>query len=443
MADFVARPTESFLDLRALIDSAELQKIQDEFASATGLGAITVDALGVPVTHASHFTSLCTLLRRDPKVRARCMTCDAHGGLQAAIEKRPVVYQCHAGLVDFAVPIISGDHYLGALLAGQFLLRDGSGMPDLQDLQQELGLPESSRYVFDEVGLISIDRLHEVAAAVSDLVTRTLGLGAGGNVHMGPYLGRLEPLRLHPDGPTVAPLLAGTSKALPLRPMNHQDVHDIIDPNEISDNLLSHDLVKNLDIVNRFLERILPRWSMKIPLSRLKGLEDVLIGISNSQGLDIGREISQEILRKRARRLGEMNRYECQQYLAGIVIRLHGLVETEDGQSRSITTLLGEMAKDPTRFLCVADAADWLSLSPSHFSRKFKDATGVTFINYVTNQRLEKAKSMLEHTRMPVMRIAKALGFKPENYFSRVFKKNVGVTPAEYRKNRTESEDVA
>ena len=45
---------------------------------------------------------------------------------------------------------------------------------------------------------------------------------------------------------------------------------------------------------------------------------------------------------------------------------------------------------------------------------------------------------MLVHTTKPVSRIANQLGFRPENYFSRVFKKQVGMTPGEYRDKFTE-----
>lgn len=61
------------LDLRCLVDIAELQRIQDDFAADTGLGMITVDAMGTPVTTASKFSALCQFLRRDPDIARRCM----------------------------------------------------------------------------------------------------------------------------------------------------------------------------------------------------------------------------------------------------------------------------------------------------------------------------------------------------------------------------------
>ena len=113
------------LNIRNLIDCDRLQRIQDRFAKATGLALITVDCKGVPITAASSFTSFCATMRQDPVRQKRCFACDAHGGLQAAINGEPYVYQCHAGLVDFSVPIVLGNQYLGAILCGQVQLRDG------------------------------------------------------------------------------------------------------------------------------------------------------------------------------------------------------------------------------------------------------------------------------------------------------------------------------
>ncbi|MCC5910632.1 MAG: response regulator [Clostridiaceae bacterium] len=83
------------------------------------------------------------------------------------------------------------------------------------------------------------------------------------------------------------------------------------------------------------------------------------------------------------------------------------------------------------------DAAELLNVTPSYFSRLFKKEMGVKFINYVTNKKIEKAKAWLETTDMPVLNIALELGFREANYFSKVFRKLEGITPTEYRKKNS------
>ncbi|CAH0343909.1 helix-turn-helix domain-containing protein [Bacillus sp. CECT 9360] len=72
-------------------------------------------------------------------------------------------------------------------------------------------------------------------------------------------------------------------------------------------------------------------------------------------------------------------------------------------------------------------------LSPSYFSRLFKEETGMTFVEYVTFVRVQKAKGMLRLSSLPIEVIANNTGFANSSYFATAFKKLVGKTPTEYR----------
>ncbi|MGL5247486.1 MAG: PocR ligand-binding domain-containing protein, partial [Brooklawnia sp.] len=247
------------LDLRCLVDIAELQRIQDDFAADTGLGMITVDAMGTPVTTASKFSALCQFLRRDPDIARRCMLCDAHGGLQSAIEGRPFVYQCHVGLVDFSVSIMAGQDYLGAILCGQVLLRR-----DQEKLQRLLTMPngiarlDEFPTLFDEVNVVDLEKLQTAADAVVKLTNQALGRRSlSAPAVAGPYFGRLRPSP-HPatDHP-MAPLLAGASKPLPLIPMVPQEPPRL-DARVIALNLRRRNLARNLEALSYYLDGLLP-----------------------------------------------------------------------------------------------------------------------------------------------------------------------------------------
>lgn len=74
------------------------------------------------------------------------------------------------------------------------------------------------------------------------------------------------------------------------------------------------------------------------------------------------------------------------------------------------------------------------NISPYYFSKIFKEGTGRNFIEYLTNIRIEKAKELLNTTEYSMKEICTMCGYSDPNYFSRSFKKNVGVTPTEYKK---------
>lgn len=109
------------ITLTDLIDAGTLQKIQDAFANATGMAALTVDLDG-PVTQLSNPTEFCmTLTRGCPKGAERCNKCDLQGGDEAGRTGRPAVYYCHGGLMDFAAPILLGRRQIGSMIGGQVL----------------------------------------------------------------------------------------------------------------------------------------------------------------------------------------------------------------------------------------------------------------------------------------------------------------------------------
>ena len=78
-------------------------------------------------------------------------------------------------------------------------------------------------------------------------------------------------------------------------------------------------------------------------------------------------------------------------------------------------------------------AAAYVGMSASYFSKFFKKYMSVNFITYVTDRKIEAAKDMLINTDRPVVNIAYDLSYSETNYFSKTFKKKVGVTPTEYR----------
>jgi two-component system response regulator YesN len=78
--------------------------------------------------------------------------------------------------------------------------------------------------------------------------------------------------------------------------------------------------------------------------------------------------------------------------------------------------------------------AEQMGLSPNYFSSLFKEHTGETFMEYLVKTRLEKAKELLRSGGYKVYEVANRVGYSDPRYFSEIFKKYVGVNPAEYSK---------
>ncbi|MDF2905015.1 MAG: two-component response regulator [Herbinix sp.] len=78
----------------------------------------------------------------------------------------------------------------------------------------------------------------------------------------------------------------------------------------------------------------------------------------------------------------------------------------------------------------------YLNVSATYFSILFKRETGLSFVNYLTKVRMEKALQLLNATDEKTYNISTMVGYTEPNYFSYVFKKYYGVSPSNYRKNK-------
>ncbi|MFA9465660.1 MAG: helix-turn-helix domain-containing protein [Velocimicrobium sp.] len=78
-----------------------------------------------------------------------------------------------------------------------------------------------------------------------------------------------------------------------------------------------------------------------------------------------------------------------------------------------------------------------MNMSEQHFSRLFKTYTGKTFVDYLTQFRLEQAKRLLIQSDLPITQIPELTGFCNPNYFSRIFKRHFGLSPSQTRKTKT------
>lgn len=158
---------EDELYLTDLIDVSILQQIQDAFSDMTGMAALTADHNGVAVTRGSNFTDFCMKYTRQSSSGCQlCFECDKKGAEKTLKNKAPCSYYCHAGLVDFAAPIMANGKMVGSFIGGQIL----TAPPDLEMVEQiarDLGIdPEKYKEAVKRVKIVSKESIDKAAKAL-------------------------------------------------------------------------------------------------------------------------------------------------------------------------------------------------------------------------------------------------------------------------------------
>ncbi len=172
--------------------------------------------------------------------------------------------------------------------------------------------------------------------------------------------------------------------------------------------------------------------------------EQVMRGI-----LDVTAATMGEIERSVARRLNAMDLRDgasmseedlvasrLQDALA--LARAHAAPKQAGGKAPSLFDLVVSLVrKDPAFPFSVALLARAAHLTPNHFSRMFHAETGAPFNAFLTEQRMDLAKTLLRNTALAVHEIASRAGFQDSSYFSRRFKRWTGLSPQAWRDGGT------
>ncbi|NMM65555.1 chemotaxis protein [Clostridium sp. P21] len=131
------------LEIKDVIDISLLQKFQDNFAESMNIASVTVDVNGNEVTKPSSYTDFCANYTHSTKIGDdRCAESHRRGGEEAAKTGRPYIYTCHAGLIDFAAPIVVDGKQIGTILGGQ-VLTSSPNESKFRQTAKEIGVNEN------------------------------------------------------------------------------------------------------------------------------------------------------------------------------------------------------------------------------------------------------------------------------------------------------------
>ncbi len=155
------------MTLTDFIDVEILQQVQDAFSDMTGMAALTTDAEGNPVTKGSNFTDFCMKYTRQSELgKVRCEGCDKRGAEITLRSGKACSYYCHAGLMDFAAPIMANGVMIGSFIGGQVLPEEPE-FEKFEKIAKDLDInPEAYKLALKNVRVTSKETIDRAASSL-------------------------------------------------------------------------------------------------------------------------------------------------------------------------------------------------------------------------------------------------------------------------------------
>jgi two-component system response regulator YesN len=405
----------------------------DSFSEATGLGTAIVGFHGECYASYGFSCESCrvkNLVHQTTKKAIECEDTHLYGMLQAQRFGGKYIYFCPAGFNFIISPIISSEGAVAYAKAGPFLMVDQEDYIkyDLMDL---LKIPEEQIENIKELInpvpymppekvtklstllFMSIGFVNNIKICNDMLKTKSSDEIQG---HIGEMLRSLKAQYVEED------------LAYPFDKENEL-ISAIVDGNKPEANRLLNDLLGYIFFYS----------GGKFEVIRARVFE--LLVLLSRAAVEGGAD-AEHIFTLNCKYFDEINHLksidelclwlvEIMNDLTDYVFRFTD-VKHVDIIRRSVDYIRRNYAKKIT----LEDVASYVYLSPSYFSKVFKDEMDMNFNAYLNKVRIDKAKQLLMNDSIRLVDVSGLVGFEDQSYFSKVFKKLTGVTPGRYKESR-------
>lgn len=159
------------ISILELFGKETLENLQQIISNVTGLGVITSDYKGTPLTEMTSFCPFCQCIRKRSEQLLICNLSDAFGIAQSAVKQKACIYQCPCGLMEMAIPIIIDSQFLGGFLAGQVKCSDvPKEIIRFDQLIRDIEFDEKEQKLYDDIPEITYEKFEYIAELVFQII---------------------------------------------------------------------------------------------------------------------------------------------------------------------------------------------------------------------------------------------------------------------------------
>jgi len=385
---------------------------------------------------------LCLFCSISPASAALCDSLNEYSGRLAFDLCQPYIFQCPLGLTRWAVPIIADDAHLGTLIAGG--VRISSRIDRIEDSKPPyfdyFELPwQTFTQAWDEVPLRTPQQVHYTAQQLFYSVCYAMSTDKA--MLLRQQRAWAEQAELYEEvsrqksrqARFLSPYIDdknGKSAAYRLQ-LSEQDELELVGRIQMGDRAAYR------SILNKALGRIFLGDN-----TDNDSLKAMLIELVISVGrIAFARQApGSELFGLYYRAISELHDLNTASQICTWAIntfdRLADLIYSyRDEQTYSVVeSIVLFIKQNYATDLTIDTIAAEIGYSPYYVSRLFKEELNITMLDYLTEVRVLRSKELLEQTELPISLVSELVGYKDSAYFSRLFKRRVGISPSEYRR---------
>jgi YesN/AraC family two-component response regulator len=412
----------------------EMQKaasLAESYSKALGVCSFIIDNSGkllFDTNGEEHNCTFCEKIRALLGDKVNCKYAHLYGGYQAERNWGKYTFFCPIGLVHWASPLLRDDMFQGAIISGPVLIHNPEEF--LFEFIQKYEIEQSHiaelRSLLRSVPQVDPDKL-ESYSQLLHTVAESISTGN-------------PTAEEKSENSEIQPKVS--DYIYYLRTMGGDDDAQIAYPLEKENVLLEY--IANGDkkgarkTLNEILGHVFFSKGKNFDVVKARVLE--LVVLLSRAALKGGAEV-EEIFGLNYHYLQQINQFttveQLASWLARIMNRFSDLVFnlTDVKHVDVIFKALDYIRKNYMNKISLQDVAEAANISPSYFSKVFKDEMRCNFNVYLNQYRVEVAKKLLMDISIPLVNVAFLTGFEDQSYFSKVFKKITGMSPGKYRES--------
>lgn len=411
------------------LDQEYMEKLLTNFSKATGLFIEAVDVYGKTFFTPKdiEMCEFCSYIRSNEEAIKKCEQSYRKACQEAFRWKTTYFFRCHAGLVMWSVPIIADNQNIGCIICGQVLLwkADEFFLDELKESTQDIFDFEIISEKVKKLEIISAEKCQS-AAEMLLLVVNYL-MRTNNNIF-------LEQRNRQYWRNQIVKEIEERKKG------NKDKTFDYDTYFKRERKLLQYIRVGNKDKIIDFLPIIFTDIEILSEYNtekiRLRSSELV---VSISRAIVEGGLDSKLSIDKAEEFYKKVNVCKSSEdiflYLNNFILELVDdiFILTQNKQVSLLKEARGFISDNYDKNITVEDVADSVCLSSSYLSHLFREKLNCTVNNYITRVRIEKSIELMSMRELSIQEISEKVGFNSQSYFTKIFKRYIGVTPVIYR----------